>query len=97
MTATGKTRGHAMYCDGADWRFRDTDELTVGSARPCGLCDRQRTADGHDGCIGTMSGVENACCGHGETADAYIGYDGGPRISGEQAIVASRQHRCSRQ
>lgn len=79
-----------MYYDDADWRFRDTDELTVGSARPCGLCNQQRTADGHDGCIRTMPGVENACCGHGETAEAYIVYDGGHRISGEQAIAAFR-------
>jgi hypothetical protein len=33
----------------------------------------KRTENGHDPCIGELSGVMNACCGHGETDMAYIG------------------------
>lgn len=40
----------------------------------CGLCGKPRTPEGHDACIGTMPGVANACCGHGDTPCAYVQY-----------------------
>ncbi len=41
----------------------------------CGHCNLKRTKEGHDGCIGTLKGVMNACCGHGETKVAYVQFD----------------------
>lgn len=34
-----------------------------------------RTIQGHDGCIGTLEGVMNACCGHGQDSCAYVQFD----------------------
>lgn len=60
----------------------------------CGHCDLKRTPKGHDGCVGKLDGVMNACCGHGETTQAYVqfdhkDYDSSPNkhlISGAEAL-----------
>lgn len=61
----------------------------------CAHCQLPPTKEGHDGCLGTLSGfVMNACCGHGETKTAYIQYYSDKqgidvqtaRFSGKQAI-----------
>jgi len=42
----------------------------------CILCSKERTAKGHDPCLGTIPGpVKNACCGHGNIEAAYIQFD----------------------
>ena len=41
----------------------------------CGHCGKKRTPEGHDGCIGILEGVMNACCGHGQDNMAYIQFD----------------------
>jgi len=41
----------------------------------CGHCNLKRTTEGHDGCIGTLPNVMNACCGHGEIKAAYIQFN----------------------
>jgi hypothetical protein len=41
----------------------------------CGHCNLKRTPEGHDGCIGTLENVRNACCGHGEYNMAYVQFD----------------------
>ena len=41
----------------------------------CLFCKKHRTPEGHDGCIGTLENVRNACCGHGETKVAYVQFD----------------------
>ena len=44
-----------------------------GYGKPvCDHCGLKRTKEGHDGCIGTLDGVANACCGHGEINAAYV-------------------------
>lgn len=79
-------RGHAIYWDGETWRYADTDETTVDSERPCGHCGLADTPEGHDGCLGTLPGVRNACCGHGEERCAYIQFDDGRRVGGKEAV-----------
>lgn len=67
----------------------------------CGHCGIKRTPEGHDGCIGTLPNVMNACCGHGETRHAYvqfnhIDYDQDPNkfsISGEEALRYINENR----
>ncbi len=41
----------------------------------CGHCGLKRTPEGHDGCIGKLKGVMNACCGHGDSSIAYVQFD----------------------
>jgi len=60
----------------------------------CSHCNKYRTKEGHDGCIGKLQGVTNACCGHGETDAAYVQFDHNAfdeepnkiRISGKEAL-----------
>lgn len=52
-----------------------TNYLSGYGKEICGHCGIKRTSDGHDGCIGTLSGVMNACCGHGEDRMAYVQFD----------------------
>lgn len=57
--------------------------------KPCHHCGLRKTPEGHDGCLGTLpgEGIMNACCGHGDTEDAYIQYwPGDRRIAGEEAV-----------
>lgn len=84
MSATGHLRGHPTYFDGDQWRYEDTGEPTLGNwkTRPCGKCGEHPTPEGHDPCLGTLPGVMNACCGHGDREEAYITFDDGTVVRG---------------
>lgn len=70
----------------------------------CGHCGLNRTTEGHDGCIGTLENVMNACCGHGEVMMAYIQFDHEDyrkepnkfRLSGEVALRYIKAKKLSR-
>lgn len=52
----------------------------------CSHCKLERTEEGHDGCLGTLEGVVNACCNHGGTGEgAYVVFKDGGRLSGIHA------------
>lgn len=53
----------------------------------CAKCKKGPTKEGHDGCLGTLPGVMNACCGHGNDRQAYIQYWNGNRIAGDEATT----------
>lgn len=55
--------------------------------RPCGACGRANTPEGHDGCLGTLPGVVNACCGHGVTSEAYVMFVDDTILRGAAACV----------
>lgn len=56
--------------------------------RACGHCTLPNSPEGHDGCLGTLSGgVINACCGHGVQGDAYVQFEDGRRIEGSEAMA----------
>lgn len=78
-------RGHPIFKDG-EWFYVDTGTPTVGNERACGYCGRENDENGHDGCLGTLQGVSNACCGHGITGEAYIQYSPEKYLLGEDAI-----------
>ena len=82
---TSCAEGAIKIIDGVSY-FANTNEPTVGSSRPCGHCRKHPTPEGHDDCLGTLPGVMNACCGHGEVGDAYVQFPGGDSIHGEEAI-----------
>lgn len=86
---TNTLRGHPIYYDGETWRFTDTGEPTVETwlERPCGHCGLPDTPEGHDGCLGTLPGVLNACCGHGDVDAAYVQVENGPTRRGREALT----------
>lgn len=83
-------RGHPMRFDGStqEWRYKDTGEAVKDRwrERPCGRCG-EATDDGHDPCIAKLPGVKNACCGHGDTAEAYAQFEDGRRLGGKDAEI----------
>ncbi|QDT94294.1 hypothetical protein [Gimesia algae] len=91
MVAGGKWRGHAIcyHYDQGVWIYVDTGQpVEAWKERPCGECGLCDTPEGHDGCLGELFGVMNACCGHGDVADAYIQYPGDWIIQGQEAVDA---------
>lgn len=83
----GKHRGHLMRFDGVEWKYDDFNtSVSDWPDRPCGHCGLANTAEGHDGCLGTLPNVMNACCGHGDVADAYVQYSRGMAVYGEEAV-----------
>lgn len=75
MTATGKHRGHLMYFDKHEWRYSDNGNRVADCGRVCGVCEKPQTEQGHDPCIANLPGVQNACCGHGVVAEAYVQFE----------------------
>jgi hypothetical protein len=86
MTARSNWRGHPIESAPVGWIYSDTGEPTVGSRRPCGRCHRPPTSEGHDACLGTLAGVMNACCGHGNTEAAYVQMNNGSARRGKAAL-----------
>ncbi|WP_417788192.1 hypothetical protein [Stutzerimonas xanthomarina] len=95
MTATAHLRGHKIEWDALleHWVYADTRQptATVWQERPCGHCGQHNTPEGHDACLGTLPGVTNACCGHGDERLAYIQYTSGTEKRGADAIAAFKQ------
>lgn len=52
--------------------------LTPGAK--CPKCKQERGPDGHDPCIRHLSGVQYACCGHGQKYGGYIYFNSGQCI-----------------
>jgi hypothetical protein len=89
MSSGSCLRGHPIFWDGRIYRYVDTGQPTVEGwkERPCGYCGLFFTSDGHDGCLGTLTGVMNACCGHGSPEEAYVQFDDGTIARGKAAIL----------
>lgn len=70
----GRVRGHDCYLDPIGvLRYCDDDSVVPDpDVRPCTSCGGFPTPDGYDSCLGFLPGVAAACCGHGNTEDAYI-------------------------
>lgn len=85
---TSTFRGHKIEFINNEWVFSDTKEPTVGTweNRPCSRCGKFATVEGHDACLGTLPGVMNACCGHGEISEAYVQFENGNIVQGSVAI-----------
>ena len=70
----------------ATWLYADTMEPIASNQRPCVECGRHATSDGHDGCLGELIGVVNACCGHGLKSETYVQFLGAEVVRGEDAV-----------
>jgi len=81
---TSTLRGHKIEYVNGVWIYSDTKEPTAKTheSRSCGLCNEMPTSEGHDGCLGTLPNVKNACCGHGEVEEAYIQFEDGSIVRG---------------
>ncbi len=101
MAARSHHRGHKMFFDETTqlWRYEDDDTAVKDNwkNRTCGNCGQHVTKDGHDPCIGTLPGVINACCGHGDTADAYVIFDDDSGKSGADAIATFEMLKVKKQ
>lgn len=80
-----KHRGHKVGLKGKEWVYSDTKEPVAGNVRPCGHCGLKNTPEGHDGCLGTLPAVMNACCGHGNQNEAYVQFHDHTRIGSQDA------------
>lgn len=78
-------RGHKIELVDDKWTYCDTGSSTANDVRPCGYCNKENTPEGHDGCLGTLPGVMNACCGHGEILETYVQFLDGHSIHGDGA------------
>jgi len=86
-----KIRGHDIEFNDTsnEWVYSDTKESTAKNYkdRPCGNCGNSYTKEGHDACLGTLIGLMNACCGHGNPKEAYVQFLDGYCIHGKDAFV----------
>jgi len=64
---------------------RDNDRLYDYEKEACENCGKFKTSEGHDGCLGTLNGIANACCGHGKIKSAYVQFYDGTVVCGEDA------------
>ncbi len=53
----------------------------------CSHCQLERTPEDHDGCLGVLHGLMNACCGHGGIREPYVQFIDGSCICGEDAAI----------
>jgi hypothetical protein len=82
-------RGHPIRYDFAadSWFYISDGQPTQGTPpRPCTRCLRPPTPEGHDPCLGTIPGAQNACCGHGDVVKAYAQFEGGSVIRFQEAL-----------
>lgn len=87
-------RGHEIYFKNRKWYYCDTHTPTAGKERSCGHCGGANTPDGHDSCLGVLSGIMNACCGHGITELAYVQYWNGDCVRGAKVVDIIQDLRC---
>ena len=82
-----KYRGHCIELVKDEWIYSDTKQSVKDFhlVRTCGNCNKFKTGEGHDACLGTLRGIMNACCGHGSEAEAYIQFLDGFCIQGKDA------------
>ncbi len=83
-----KFRGYDIKKVGNEFVFCDTGEPTIETwhNRPCGHCKKHNTPEGHDGCLGTLPFVINACCGHGNYKEAYLQLENKKILRGFEAV-----------
>lgn len=88
MTVRSEWHGHKIILRGENWFYIDSEEAVASNpSRACKHCGKDATPEGHDGCLGTLPGVMNACCGHGIDEEAHIQFMDGSNLRGVAAII----------
>jgi len=73
--------------DEENCRYMWEDGVPVeDSPRPCPNCGGLPTTERHDSCLGTLPGVDFACCGHGDVSRAYVKFSSGRILRREESI-----------
>lgn len=92
MAEIAKHRGHDIEAyNNEKWLFSDSRKLVSENINiNCGNCGEESTVEGHDGCLGTIPNIMNACCGHGVESECYVQFLNGRCISGKEAIIYLR-------
>lgn len=86
MSGEDHWRGNSISKDESGaWRYEDGTLVSTDPGRGCGACGLGQTKAGHDGCLGLLPGVLNACCGHGDEASAYVQLADGSILRRESA------------
>ena len=85
-------RGHEIKWVGNEWTYCDNNQPTIGNERQCGYCGLENTVEGHDGCLRTLPGVRNACCGHGEEDKAFVQFSPINILQGKAALNWIESH-----
>lgn len=86
MTAESYVSGHEVEFINNQWVYSDNKEVVSDEYRNCAFCLKSNTPEGHDGCLGTLHGVVNACCGHGRVDQAYLQFEDKRCIRGQEAL-----------
>jgi len=72
--------GNIVKMDVETKRYKYSDGVDAwDNERECPNCNLMPTKEGHDACLGTLPGVEFACCGHGIT-QGYVKFNNGKII-----------------
>jgi len=80
-------RGNEIYFKYDSWYYSTDNKLVSDDKdRKCGYCKMDQTAEGHDGCLGTLPNVMNACCGHGVPSECYVQLLNSKVISGKENV-----------
>jgi len=87
LTVSATWHGHKIYRAGECWFYSDNgDDVSDFPDRACGHCNKSPSPEGHDGCLGVLAGVRNACCGHGTESEAYVQFDDNTDMRGARAV-----------
>jgi hypothetical protein len=68
LVARKRLRGHEAELVNGKWAYTDG---AVGE-RACKHCGMAAVQGAPDFCLGSLQGVSDACCGHGDVSKAYI-------------------------
>ena len=79
-------RGHRIQNIDGLYYYCDNGQPTIGNERKCGYCGLRNTPEGHDGCLGALPSVMNACCGHGQYREAYLQFYNKNCVRGNLAL-----------
>ncbi len=66
------------------WSSTMGGRINIGECIKCGLYPDKND---HDPCLGTLPGLVNACCGHGNDNSAYAQLLDGVCIRGKSALI----------
>lgn len=86
--------GHKIIWMGDEtgyYAYEDGEPVDRDNPRPCPHCNKKMTPEGHDPCLGTLSGVEHACCGHG-VQDGYITFESGAIVRFSKDVRVIDRH-----
>lgn len=64
-------QGHKVEYVNGKWRYCDNKE-DISNIRPCKKCGKEAILEGYDACLGYLSGIKSACCGHGVTVPILV-------------------------